>query len=188
DPHVRSVVTTAIDAGRYICELDPARAAARDAALRARARGGAPSTAADLIPPLRVGAVAVGTPAAGERFVQPWIEADGRRVLLDDATGQGWRLFVCGAALAAQARAAQARAAVAALAPLDVAIVDVTTIADDGTLARWFAERGVGAALVRPDAYVFGTAGDDLDALTTAARGALALRPPHVAIRQEHTE
>ncbi|GJG88064.1 3-(3-hydroxyphenyl)propionate hydroxylase [Gemmatimonadetes bacterium T265] len=173
DPHVRSVVTAAVEAGRYICELDPVRAGARDAALRERARQGAPSTAADLIPPLREGAIARGTPGAGERFVQPRVDTPGGRVLLDDATGQGWRLFARGAAAFGRARAAAG-----ALAPLGVTPVDADALADDGTLARWFDDRGVRAVLVRPDFYVFGTAADDADVLVAAAYDALALRAP----------
>src|SRR5581483_12523500 len=36
DPHVRAVIGAAVEAGRYICELDPARAAARDERLRSQ--------------------------------------------------------------------------------------------------------------------------------------------------------
>ena len=172
DPHVRRVVSAAVEAGRYICELDPARAAARDAALRERARAGAPTTAADLIPPIVDGAIARGTPGAGERFVQPWVATHNGRALLDDVTGHGWRLFV--------RDARPDDHAAAALAPLDVTVVDVGAVADDGTLQRWLDERGARAALVRPDFYVFGTAADDVGALTAAAHHALAIqRGPH---------
>ncbi|WP_398287417.1 bifunctional 3-(3-hydroxy-phenyl)propionate/3-hydroxycinnamic acid hydroxylase [Sphingomonas nostoxanthinifaciens] len=172
DPHVRSVVTAAIEAGRYICELDPERAAVRDAAMRMRARAGATGTAADLIPAYRDGVVAAETPGAGERFVQPWVEAGGRQRLLDDVTGGGWRLFV-----ADDARKADFARVRAALAPLDVAVIEVATVRDDGTLARWLSERDVRAVLVRPDAYVFGTARDDLAALIESARTVLHLCP-----------
>ncbi|MEL0209877.1 MAG: FAD-dependent monooxygenase, partial [Novosphingobium sp.] len=36
DPHVRGVIGAAVAAGRYICELDPAKAAERDASIRAQ--------------------------------------------------------------------------------------------------------------------------------------------------------
>ncbi len=170
DPHVRSVVAAAVEAGRYICELDPQRAAARDAAMRERAAAGATGTAADLIPAYGAGVVAMGTPGAGERFVQPWMVQDGRRVLLDDVAGQGWRLFAVDAGAAAQARTA-----CAPLAGLDVTVVDVADYADDGTLAGWFATRGVRFALVRPDAYVFGTATSDVAALARQAHQTLHL-------------
>ena len=175
DPHVRSVVTAAVDAGRYICELDSDKAAARDAAMRERARGGQTGTAADLIPAYRAGAIAADTPGAGERFVQPWVESAGGRHLLDDVVGGGWRLFVAGEAEAA-------RDAVAGLAPLDVSVVAVAEVADDGTLSGWLARHGVVAALVRPDFYVFGTAIGSIVALVEAAREALGfVHYPEVA-------
>jgi 3-(3-hydroxy-phenyl)propionate hydroxylase len=90
DPHVRGVIGAAVAAGRYICELDPAKAAARDAAIRATAAQKAGETAHDLIPAIASGLV-MPSPAAGARFIQP-ILADGRK--LDDVAGQGWRLFV----------------------------------------------------------------------------------------------
>ncbi|WP_408587531.1 bifunctional 3-(3-hydroxy-phenyl)propionate/3-hydroxycinnamic acid hydroxylase [Novosphingobium sp.] len=90
DPHVRGVIGAAVAAGRYICELDRAKAAARDAAIRAQAAQKQGETAADLIPAIATGIVLAGTPSAGERFIQP-VLADGRK--LDDLAGQGWRLF-----------------------------------------------------------------------------------------------
>jgi 3-(3-hydroxy-phenyl)propionate hydroxylase len=170
DPHVRSVVAAAVEAGRYICELDPERAAARDAAMRQRAAAGATGTAADLIPAYSAGAIAADTPGAGERFVQPWVARDGTQRLLDDVTGPGWRLFAVDAAAAAQAHAA-----CTPLAALDVTVIDAAAIADDGTLAGWFATRGVRFVLVRPDAYVFGTATTDITALVRQAHATLYL-------------
>ena len=59
----------------------------------ARARESRPQTAADLIPPLTEGVIAPHTAGAGERFIQPWIETAAGSVLLDEATGSGWRVF-----------------------------------------------------------------------------------------------
>ncbi len=164
DPHVRAVVSAAVEAGRYICELDPARAAERDAAMRERARSGVTGTAADLIPAYRDGVVAAYTPGAGERFVQPRV-ADG--ALLDTATGSGWRLFTRDVAAAHAASQAVV---------LPVTIVDVAGIGDDGTLDRWLERHGVDFALVRPDAYVFGTGNGDPAALLDRAATTLGLR------------
>jgi 3-(3-hydroxy-phenyl)propionate hydroxylase len=163
DPHVRSVVTAAVEAGRYICELDRNRAARRDAAMRERARTGETATAADLIPAYRIGAVAADTPGAGERFVQPSVAGE----LLDDVTGGGWRLF----ALDAEA----ARVALDGRASLDIRVIDVCAIADDGTLARWLVDHGARAALIRPDHYVFGTATGGVSDLIDRACAALQL-------------
>lgn len=153
DPHVRAVISASVEAGRYICMLDPAEAAQRDRTMRAQAKE-APRTAADLIPALRAGIVAEGTAGAGERFIQPLIQSD---VPLDDVTGSGWRLFVIGADHAARARRAGDE-----LAPqLGLAVIDVASLGDGGKLADWLQDRGATAAIVRPDAYVFGTADDD---------------------------
>ena len=173
DPHVRSVVTAAVEAGRYICELDPERAAARDAAMRERARVGQHGTAADLIPAYREGVVLADTPGAGERFVQPRLNgADD--ALLDDVTGGGWRLFVRSGAIGDRARAPSA-----SLPGLDVTVVEIDVVGDDGTLSAWLDARGVSAVLVRPDAYVFGSTADDPGALL-----AQAIRATHLSLAE----
>ena len=116
--------------------LDPDAAAARDHQLREAAKGAQSGTAADLIPAIATGIVASGTPGAGERFIQPRV---GDR-LLDDVTGDGWRLFT--------------RQPVASG---DVTMIDVAELGDDGHVADWLDARGADAVLVRPDHYVFGT-------------------------------
>lgn len=137
DPHVRAVIGAAIAAGRYICTLDPATAAARDTEMRARPAPAAGETAADLISAIEAGVVGKGQ-GAGERFVQPHL-ADGR--LLDAATGGGWRLFAHGSPPA----------------PAGIAAIDLEALDDGGAVAAWLAERGAEAVLVRPDFYVFDT-------------------------------
>lgn len=134
DPHVRGVIGAAVAAGRYICELDPAKAAQRDASIRAQSAQKQGETAADLIPAISTGFVAQGTPAAGQRFIQP-ILTDGRK--LDDLVGQGWRLFVRDGGT-------------------DGAVV-ASDLPDNGAVEQWLDTRGVEAVLVRPDHYVFGT-------------------------------
>jgi len=142
DPHVRGVIGAAVAAGRYICELDPAKAAARDAAIREQAAQKAGETAADLIPAISTGFVVPGTAAAGVRFVQP-ILSDGRK--LDDLTGQGWRLFV------AEPRAREG----GGLSPVSTFVA--TDLPDGGAVAAWLDLHAADAVLVRPDHYVFGT-------------------------------
>ncbi len=152
DPHVRAVIGAAVAAGRYICELDAERAAARDAEMvaRAAAQTGTHQTAADLIPPIGAGMILAGSTGAGERFVQPVLGC-GRK--LDDCAGQGWRLFARGAVPGAAA----------------VTTIDIDTIDDGGALAQWLNDRGAPAVLVRPDHYVFGTG---MPAALIAARAA----------------
>jgi len=141
DPHVRGVIGAAVAAGRYICELDPAKAAARDAEIRAQSASKSGETAADLVPPVSTGFVATSTLGAGERFIQP-ILADGRK--LDDLTGQGWRLFVRDGGVNGQAH--------------DVSRIVAADLPDSGAVLSWLDARNADAVLIRPDHYVFGTA------------------------------
>jgi 3-(3-hydroxy-phenyl)propionate hydroxylase len=158
DPHVRAVIGAAVGAGRYICELDPERATARDADLRAKVATGASETAADLIPATSCGIVLAETPGAGVRMIQPRLD-DGR--LLDDLTGGGWRLFVRDAAIAGLTAG--------------VTRIVVAALADGGALIGWLDVHAVDAVLVRPDHYVFGTCKGDATALLGACRDALGM-------------
>lgn len=137
DPHVRAVISAAVAAGRYICMLDPQAAAQRDAKMREAARSAQPGTAADLIPAISTGIVASGTAGAGERFIQPRV---GDR-LLDDVTGDGWRLYTRAIASA----------------PDDVTVHLADALGDGGEVSAWLDARGAQAVLLRPDHYVFGT-------------------------------
>lgn len=163
DPHVRSVIGAAVAAGRYICELDPARAAARDTEIRARAAERAGETAADLIPAIAAGAILQGSAGAGERFIQPLL-SDGRR--LDDLAGQGWRLFGRGLDMIGATQG--------------VTRIDLAALPDQGAVFAWLDERRVDAVLVRPDHYVFGTARGSAETLL-AARAAALGQPQEIA-------
>ena len=140
DPHVRAVINAAVATGRYICELDPARAAERDAAIRSEAARRSGETAADLIPAISTGLVMAGTSGAGERFIQPVLD-DGRK--LDDLTGSGWRLFVRHADVPGRCAAINRWVA--------------TDLPDQGAVLAWLDSKGADALLLRPDHYVFGT-------------------------------
>jgi len=163
DPHVRGVIGAAVGAGRYICELDSAKAATRDAQIRAQSASKQGETAADLIPAITSGCIAAGTTAAGERFIQPEL-TDGRK--LDDLTGQGWRLFVRGADIAGTGAG--------------VTRVVAADLPDCGAITAWLDEHHVDAVLVRPDHYTFGTAQVSAAPLL-AARAALLSLPLEVA-------
>lgn len=174
DPHVRAVISAAVETGRYICMLDKAEAARRDAAIREKAtRQGIPSTAADLIPPIRDGIVSPDQPGVAERFIQPIVKVDGRQALLDDLVGCGWRLFVADRQMARDA----SRKAVSLVDGLDISVIDAGTLPDDGAITRWLAERDACAALVRPDFYLFGTTGNDVGALLAALCEKLGAAP-----------
>lgn len=141
DPQVRHVIGKAIEAGRYICVLDSAAAAERDARVRATKDI---RTAAELIAPIQSSIVGHG---AGQRFINP--QVDGGRHLLDAATGGGWVLLLRHDT---------------AVSPLAEAILRRLTCRrfivgrdiddSDGHLTAWFDEHAADAVWVRPDFYV----------------------------------
>jgi 3-(3-hydroxy-phenyl)propionate hydroxylase len=154
DPHVRAVISAAVAAGRYICQLDHVKAAARDAEMRHRMRD-APSTAGDLIPAITAGIVALGSGGAAERFIQPFVGVE----LLDSVTGAGWRLFAADSATAQSARALfDSR-----VPGVGVRTFDIGTLDDGGVLRGWLDSHHARAVLVRPDFYVYGTTAGDLE-------------------------
>lgn len=173
DPHVRHVISAAVETGRYICLLDAAAAAQRDVRMRAQAASAAPSTAADLIQPIRAGVVATDTPAAGERFIQPRLETEAGPKLLDEL-GDGWRIFAADAAMADAARASAGRR----LSSLPMRVLAADALPDGGMLADWLQARGAAAVVVRPDFYVYGGAArpDALDPLLQRLADQLAGR------------
>lgn len=168
--HVRELTGRIKTIGHVICERDPVAARERDAHILAEG-GGAPRTITrqEIVPPLRTGIVAGDTPAAGTLFPQPWIRAAGGDLLLDAVAGTGWRLVLDASFAADPAIDAAASAAgltIVRLAGANGPSADRHGLAErDGVLARWFAGHGVGAAVVRPDHYVFGTAATTADLL-----------------------
>ncbi len=169
DPHVRAVIGAAVAAGRYICELDPVKAAARDAEMRQRAATPG-ATAADLIPPYRQGVVGDG---GGPRFIQPRVtDAAGTAWLLDDVTGGGFVLL--------RGPGAGDIALPPVLVGLGVKVCHIgrDLLDESGMLAAWFDRQGLSPAasvLLRPDAYIFGLAADDTDLPDLAAQLATTL-------------
>jgi 3-(3-hydroxy-phenyl)propionate hydroxylase len=184
DPHVRAVIGAAVAAGRYICVLDPEAAAARDAQVREAARSTGPSTAADLIPPIRAGVVAEG---AGERFIQPRAATvGGGEGLLDDFTGGGFLLLSLDAELVAglgrlgRARLNRLEAASFVIATRDAHAEAADLVDVAGDLEAWFAAKGARAAIIRPDFYVYGVAAnaEELAALLERLGDELGLPAP----------
>ncbi|MCO6188438.1 bifunctional 3-(3-hydroxy-phenyl)propionate/3-hydroxycinnamic acid hydroxylase [Rhizobium sp. L1K21] len=141
DRQVRHVIGQAVEAGRYICVLDPQEARERDERIRST-KG--MRTAAELIAPLQSDIIASH---AGERFINPKIAEDG--ALLDSKTGGGWVVLSAtpvdfapdSAAVLAQLHATQM-----------VLGDDVQDL--DGHLENWFETKNAVIALVRPDFYV----------------------------------
>lgn len=151
DPHVRKVIATAVDTGRYICLLDENEAKARDHSIRERARNGElAATGAQIIPALDAGVVSLNSPGAGERFIQPTLNND---TLLDDLTGGGWRLFVNHSARETPCHQLLTRACP----DLNIKVIDASELSSSAII-EWLSQRQADCVLIRPDHYVFGTA------------------------------
>ncbi len=128
-PHAQAFIELAVKLGGILQETDPARAAERDRRFAAGAE------MFDFPQPqlgLEVGAV--GAPPLGTIFPQPRL-ADGR--LMDDAIGLNFAI-VGEAALLSSRKPDAVRL--------------------DGVGAAWLAERGLRAAILRPDRYIYAVA------------------------------
>ena len=149
--HVIDLTTTIKSIGAVICERDPAKARARDAALLAQCGGQVrDQPRQDVLPRLSEGCLAADDTARGQLFPQPRVVGgDGAPVLLDALVGAGWRLVVDATLAGVAAGEVQA-----------VVIGEGGLQELDGVVRAWFARHGCHAALVRPDHYVFGVARD----------------------------
>jgi len=166
--HVQQLTATIKSIGAVICERDPAKARARDAALLAEHGGRVVDTPRqDVLPRLATGCLArAESSARGRLFPQPGIRDDpAGAVLLDRRTGAGWRLVTARGFEAAGA-SDEPRIRVVALG--SPGWIEADEVAQD-----WFVRHECKAALVRPDQYVFGVAADaaGLDALLADWRG-----------------
>jgi 2-polyprenyl-6-methoxyphenol hydroxylase-like FAD-dependent oxidoreductase len=158
--HVREIIDEAIAIGRVICELDPSRAAERDAAMLAELEDPDAITVEPPQPRLGEPSISVaGDENAGRLSIQGRVEVEGVVGLFDDLVGGDWQLISQGfdplrdvpeeladwfAGLGGTSTAVSA----------DGRVRDI-----DGTYASWFAARHCSVVLARPDFYVFGTGG-----------------------------
>jgi 3-(3-hydroxy-phenyl)propionate hydroxylase len=174
EPHVHAIIEAAVANGRYICTLDRDVAAERDATLRARmAQGADVRSFREVIPGLTTGLLdpEAASEAVGLLMAQPKVRTrDGEERLLDDALGDGWAIVCLPDVLAELSRAS--------FEALDLPVVeldsDVTEAGD--MLERWFDEFNCAAAVIRPDRYVYGTAGDGDELAALVARLETAFR------------
>jgi 3-(3-hydroxy-phenyl)propionate hydroxylase len=164
-PQVRAVVEASMRVGRYICTLDPESARKRDAEMRAVAMRTEPGYV-DIIPSLQRGILfpCLGELAPiGSRFIQPpVVDASGRRVLLDDATGGGFVMLSELSELDALVPPEDCESLlgikrfkiVGGTAP---ASLEANMLLDcSGELLKWLEHYRCRGVLLRPDAYVFG--------------------------------
>ena len=170
-PQVHAVIDLSVRMGRYICTLDPQIAAKRDIDLR---QPGAPTAAADLIPPIGTGLIGQHGAAVGTRFIQPSMTQAGRTALLDCFTGKGFVLLVRADApdpidlLPELVAGGATLFRIAAADQMDEGSGN-TLVDQSGELLRWLDLAGAFGVVVRPDFYVY-------DVLTTAAAAGVILR------------
>jgi 3-(3-hydroxy-phenyl)propionate hydroxylase len=148
EPHVRVITQAAIETGRVVCTLDPAIAAARDAAMLEMVAAGAPQP--DIAsPPIKV---AFGMPTAaraGEPFIQPWSREGAAVLRLDDVLGAGFWLI--------SRKAVTVGPGGKLIGIRNFALDDEILAPFSSPLSAWLDVAEADAVLVRPDRYVFGT-------------------------------
>jgi resorcinol 4-hydroxylase (NADPH) len=174
--HVREIIDEAIALGQLICELDPVRAADRDASMRA---GLLDPDAVTVEPPQpRLGDPSISEPgddSAGTLSIQARVEADGAVGLFDDVVGGSWQLIgydVDPTALVP----AELREWFHSIDGTATAISEDGAIRDiDGDYKRWFARHGCRVVLSRPDFYIYGTGAlEDVPRLLESLRATLS--------------
>ncbi|AZG11552.1 bifunctional 3-(3-hydroxy-phenyl)propionate/3-hydroxycinnamic acid hydroxylase [Pigmentiphaga sp. H8] len=167
--HVRELTSRIKSFGAVICERDIDKARARDARMRTEGNGAVRDTPRqDILPRLERGLLSAWPhPCRGRLFPQPRVRSGAGTLLLDQLTGNGWRLMLAHRSLAPRdAGGVQLRARVVAFDDMEEA---------DGVVAAWFMESQCVAALVRPDNYIYGVArsADEVDELLNEAAAAL---------------
>jgi 3-(3-hydroxy-phenyl)propionate hydroxylase/flavoprotein hydroxylase len=179
EPHVRAVTEKGIELGRLQTTRDPIAAAERDRRLLAR-RAAAEEREKIRFPALAHGLLAARSARGRGGLSRQGVVDDGAaRGRFDQIVGDGFAFLTTPEVLADLGSVAGIleRAGVRV-----VAISAEGPLADvDGTYRRWFAENGWSAVAVRPDFYVYGAAGGDLDPRTLAQDLLSALARPAAA-------
>lgn len=177
--HVREIIDEAIAIGRVVCELDPTKAAQRDAVMRAELVD--PAAIIVEPPQPRLGEPSItrsGDAAAGRLAIQGRVEIDGGVGLFDDLVHGAWQLIGLDQDPTAGV-SEELRAWFAGIGGTSTAVSSAGPVRDiDGSYARWFATHDCSVVLVRPDFYTYGTGDvDDVTHLLTDLRRSLAGTP-----------
>ena len=159
-PHVRTIVESAIKFGQLVCELDPARAKARDQSLSSKDHSSQDCLSFNL-PKLERSPLVLEN--GGALFVQPTI--DGKR--LDDIVGPRFLVLV---------RHVSQLGDSAAWSKAQGALVATTDELHSDALLKWLDRYGHDVVIVRPDRYVLG-AGKTLDDMTRRVEKILSAAP-----------
>ncbi len=166
-PHVRGTTQAAKALGRIICELDPAKAAIRDAGLLS-SPDGIEQVRQTFIPKLAGGFLSKAdtSNAVGTIFPQPRVRTANGEALLDDVTGWSFRLVSRGVDISQLANDPRVKSLGLKLASVDTPVPPGVIAIDecDGILCDWFDRHQAAIVLVRPDHYVYGTGQTAADA------------------------
>ncbi len=173
--HLQHAIAVSVELGKVICITDEGEAAARDQVLlAARADPNAPTL--EELPAPKLGAgIHDGTAetpegAGGSLFPQGRVVLDGESRLVEDSLRGGFALY----ALGAEPAALLDEESEAYLRSLGCELVALGE-RHEPIYGDWFAAHECSVALVRPDAYTFGTASDatETGALVERLRNAL---------------
>ncbi len=156
--HVQEIITEAVAIGKVICELDPLKAAERDASMRVEMND--PEAVTVEPPHPRLGQPSL-TEAdddnAGRLSLQARVAVDGLVGLFDDVVGGSWQLIGLDAEPLAEVPA-ELRTWFEDLGGRATAITADGGVRDiDGAYRAWFAAHGCSLLLARPDFYIYGT-------------------------------
>lgn len=195
-PHVKQTTLVTKSLGKVICERDPVAARARDKRLleemAANPRG---TVRQSLIPGLSAGLLSASNEGPrGQLFPQPLVRtAEGRKCLLDEATGMMFRLVVQDDVDAAVLERLAGEWRVLSDVPLELVAIGTGAPAPggpshvyqdvDGVLVGWMRRHDCTAVIVRPDHYVYGACRNAQDAVAMIHELAAALRAGNV---QDH--
>ncbi len=159
--HLEYAIAVSVELGKVICITDEAEAATRDEVLLGVAAD--PSVLPAEPPPPKLGpGTHDGSAAAGGLFPQGRVrDAGGEERLVEDTFEGPFALY----ALDRDLRELLDEQAGAVLDDLGCAYVAISQ-EHDRVYREWFAANECGAALVRPDFYVFGTAAPDREAVS----------------------
>ncbi|MFD0444453.1 bifunctional 3-(3-hydroxy-phenyl)propionate/3-hydroxycinnamic acid hydroxylase [Streptomyces indonesiensis] len=160
--HIQHAIGMSVELGKVICVTDPAAAARRDAHMISQ--GADPAKILPPLPPPRLTSGVLHGPGSGRLSTQARVRRQATTGLLDDVVGG--RFVV---AATADPRTFLTERQLAFLDAVGTSFVrfvepgtsplgDIDTEDIDHVYLPHFAEAGHGAAVVRPDHYVFGTA------------------------------
>lgn len=161
--HVTELTTRIKAIGQLVGQRDLVKAQQRDTVLLAECGGVVKSVPRQNVQPALVTGLLSTQKnlAVGTIFPQPWIRQGATPERMDTVAGTGWRVVLCASADGRMDAAAQAQTEIQGKEATGMALFKLGTSGfdeTDGVLARWFAQYGCQAAIVRPDHYVYGVA------------------------------